>query len=463
MPSTLWILTEERPKVEVLKTIIGKFIDEHGLIGEFSELKVVPTLDDDGRFLFSYLVTGLNCDEITEIRIETITGSSSFVDFLIFYQDSRPIPSDRPLYAIEETKTDDAESRNTGVFQRATKFVYLELCYPNIDKTMLYNLQVVQKSKPTDTNIFGSRCLSTIGVRFLGKEIDNSLLRKFDSVEEMIQARSHMKRPPAGNVPIDIAIDGDSITVSGRLFKSGGLSHDPNIGALSLIAATVRKVGWHGDIRITKHGLNQNHVKAGNKFVQVANQLGISLDGLKLPTSTLPSEYWHYERSGEKIGTIFLHLIIEHFSQGQAIYENHAGCERGYFYPPKGEPIAIEKKVNDPGSTFHGDKIAIPDLVVRDISHGILVNIEGKKSENVNKGIAELNNFGAVEKYYLSKYYPESSIERTVVLYGGNRNSISQVEVSFLLNSLGEICVSSDAPQIIHEAVQNLRNYWSAS
>jgi len=383
------------------------------------------------------------------------------VDFLVFYQETRPIPSDRPVYAIEETKTDDPESRNTGVFQRATKFVYVELCYPNIDKTMLYNLQVVQKSKPTDTNIFGSRCLSTIGVKFLGKKIDESLLREFDSIESMIQARSQMRRPPAGNVPIDIGLDGDSVTISGRLFKSGGLAHDPNIGALTLIAATIRKIGWHGDIRITKHGLEQGHLNPGNKFVQVANAIGISLEGLRLPASSLPGEYWHYEKRGEKIGTIFLHLIVEHFSNGQAIYENHAGCERGYFYPPSGDPLAIEKRVSDPGSALDGVKIAIPDLVIFDDKRKLLVNIEGKKSENVATGIAELENFDAVEKYYLSKFYPESTIQRTVALFGGERTSMSQVEVSFLLNAAGEICVSNGAPKVIHEAVENLRSYWN--
>ena len=92
------------------------------------------------------------------------------MDFLVFYQDKEPIVSDTPIFAVEETKTDDSESRNTGVFQRGSKFVYIDFFYPNIDKTMLYNLQIQQKKDPTETNIFGSRCYRTLGVKFIGKK-----------------------------------------------------------------------------------------------------------------------------------------------------------------------------------------------------------------------------------------------------------------------------------------------------
>lgn len=50
--------------------------------------------------------------------------------FLIFYQDKQPVVDDTPLYAIEETKTDDKESRNTGVYQRCSKFVFIQNFIP---------------------------------------------------------------------------------------------------------------------------------------------------------------------------------------------------------------------------------------------------------------------------------------------------------------------------------------------
>ena len=78
-----------------------------------------------------------------------------------------------------------------------------------------------------------------------------------------------MRAAPTGNVPILIKKYDDKITVSGRLYKktkSGeGLSHDPNIGALSIISKTLRKLDWDKDIIITQHGLSQQHVGRRNK------------------------------------------------------------------------------------------------------------------------------------------------------------------------------------------------------
>ena len=99
--------------------------------------------------------------------------------------------------------------------------------------------------------------------------------------------------------------------------------------------------------------------------------------------------YWYYDKSGEKLGTIFVHVAVENFTDGYSIYENHAGCERGYFITPTGEHIAIEK-YSDRESYKQGDKskkIAIPDLVLLDLSGKEIINIEGKKYENKQKGI----------------------------------------------------------------------------
>ena len=139
MPKTLWILTEERPKKEVLDQILKKFTEEQGVPASFDSLRIIPILDESSNFTSEYKILGVKSPTIENIYLSIISGSSSFVDYLVYFQDSKPDPKERPLYAIEETKTDDSESRNTGVFQRATKFVYLEVFHPGVDKTMLYN------------------------------------------------------------------------------------------------------------------------------------------------------------------------------------------------------------------------------------------------------------------------------------------------------------------------------------
>lgn len=459
MPKTLWILTEERPKKEVVSQILKKFSEEQGVPASFDSLRIIPILDESSNFTSEYKILGVKSPTIENIYLSIISGSSSFVDYLVYFQDSKPDPKERPLYAIEETKTDDSESRNTGVFQRATKFVYLEVFHPGVDKTMLYNLQIDQKAEPTQTNIFGTRCFRTLGVQFMGKTDNAASLSGWSSIHELIEFKDQMRKPPAGNVPILIKqVNKDLISISGRLVKSGGLSHDPNIGALSLIAATLRNLGWTKRIQIVEHGLTKQMVRPKNKFVQIANHLKIELDGINLPSAYLPGEYWEYETTGEKLGSIFIHLVVEEFSEGFSIYENHAGCERGYFYTADRKPLAVGKRLSNEDGVMlkNAEKIAIPDLVIFDTKRSEMINIEGERSVNVDAGIKQIANFSNMEKTYIKHYYPKCKVIRTVVLYGGLDKTIDSDEVGFLLNSTGKMVLGKNAPQVFKEAIQNL-------
>jgi len=340
----LWILTEERPKREVISNILYKFSKDNKIPCFIDTIRILPILDKDRKFSFLYEIVGFRSNRINKIFLEVVSGYSSFVDFLVFYQDNEPKEDDIPLYAIEETKTDDSESRNTGVYQRASKFVYLNYYYPNVQKIMLYNLQISQKKTPTATYIFGTKCLLTLGVEIMGKKLDPEIFRPFATIDELLEFKDTMRRPPEGNVPILITKEKGVIKVSGRLYKSGGLQHDPNIGALSLICATLRRLGWEKDIIITSHGLKQNHLTPNNKFIKIANKINIKLEGLNIPRSVMDKKYWKYETEKEKLSTIFIHLVVENFTDGAAIFENHGGCERGYFITKNGKPIAIKKR-----------------------------------------------------------------------------------------------------------------------
>lgn len=462
-PSNLWILTEERPKKEVLQMIFSYFAKDQncGFFG--GELKIIPLLNKNKRFTFTYEVIGFKCAHVNHVYIKTVSGSSSFTDFLVYFQDDLPKVSDSPLYAIEETKTDDKESRNTGVYQRCSKFVFIENFYPKTKKVMLYALQVSQKEQPTATYIFGTRLLKTLGVDILGKSLDPKIFTPFSSIYELIEYKNSMRRAPKGNVPILITINGSKIQISGRLFKSGGLSHDPNIGALSIIAAVLRKLGWTGDIEITQHGLSQCHVGVRNKFVQIANSLKISLEGLKVPHATLPKDYWHYDLTGEKLGTIFLHIVVEYFTEGFSIFDNHAGCEKSYFQTNKGEKIPLAKYA-DRDAYKAGDKdqiVFIPDLVLRDDIETEIITIEGKKYQFKQNGIEDLAGYDAFDKMYIKPYYPLYKIVRTVVLYGSTNTEIFEVEVGFLLNEKGEMVLGIKAPKLFLRAINNLRTYWN--
>ncbi|MBX3293944.1 MAG: hypothetical protein KF881_13730 [Acidobacteria bacterium] len=465
--STLWILTEERPKKEVLEVILNRFATDNKISFFYSGLRILPILEN-GKFSFTYEVIGFDSNKVKRILLKTITGTSSFVDYIIFFQDDEPTLKDKPLYLIEETKTDDAESRNTGVYQRCSKFVFADYYYPNVQKIMLYSLRVGQKENPTATYVFGTRLLRTLGVEILGKDLDDKIYKPFKSVDEIIALKSKMRGAPKGNVPILLTKYDERIEVSARLYKSGRLAHDPNIGALSLICSALRKLGWDKDIVITQHGLSQSQLGSGNKatgakFLTIANKLELKLQGLNVPVVSFKDQYWKYEKKGEKLGTIFIHLAVENFTEGFSIFENHAGCEKGYFKTADGQYLSLEKysdrdayKAGDKTKIFH-----IPDLIMIDCGRTEIINVEGKTYQNRFKGIEELGNYDAIEEFYIKKFYPQYKIIRTVVLYGSKERKIIELKVSFLLNEHGDLVLSIQAPKLFQEAIKNLRDYWS--
>ena len=459
----LWILTEKRPKKEVITTIIKKFAEDRKLEDPvIDQLQILPILKND-RFVFRYRVSGVFCQSVNEIFLEIISGSSSFVDFLVFYQDERPSDSHQPIYAIEETKTDDSESRNTGVYQRCSKFIFIHFYYPHTKKIMFYNLKVGQKIHPTSTSIFGTKLLRNLGVEILGKELDPNLFKPFETLEEVIEFKNNMRRPPKGNVPILIEKRSNQICISGRLVKSGSLSHDPNIGALTLISQSLRSLGWAGDIVITQHGLKQDYIGQDNKFIQIANQIGIQLESLTVPYAELPTTYWRYEMESEKLATIFIHLVVEEFTQARAIYDNHAGGEQGYFQKIEDQEInyMVLEKYEDRDAYKAGNKskrLHRPDLILFDGHRDEVINIEGKKYGNRKVGIKQLEKYDAIEREYIQQHYSWCKIIRTVVIYGSQQTEITEHEIGFLLNKRGNLILGQEPPQIFVEAIEALKN-----
>lgn len=106
----------------------------------------------------------------------------------------------------------------------------------------------------------------------------------FENIEELISFKAQMKNPPKGNVPLSIQMCNNAVQISARLVKNGRLAHDPNIGAISGIAAALRKLGFREKIEIISHGLAQEQIGEKNKFIQIANLLSLSLQGIEIPT-----------------------------------------------------------------------------------------------------------------------------------------------------------------------------------
>ncbi len=455
----IWILTEEMPKSSVIQTILEKMASDFGFKININKLRIIPIIENY-RFTFTYKVEGVTSAKFDKVFIEIASGSSSFVDFLVFFQNSRPEQDSKPLYAIEETKTDDSESRNTGVYQRCSKFVYVDFYYPGIKKIMLYSLQIPQKKDPTGTNIFGTRMLKTIGVEIIGKVYDEKIMKPFSSLDELVSVKNSMRNPPAGNTPIKINVLADKITISGRLYKSGGLSHDPNIGALTIISLCIRKWEKSKDIVIIRHGLKKEHIGSNNKFIQIASRLNIKLEGLSLPAVIDHDSYWHYENSQEKIGTIFLHVSLLAYTKADIIYANHGGSERGYFIHKTLGPMQVKKYQDGKKDKYKsGNKtmiIYLPDMIIHDPEINQIINVEGKKYATRKNGIIELKNFSYIENKIIKPSHHPNSIIRTVVVFGSKEKLIPEKQIGFLLNEEGEMILGKQAPEIFKKVVKKL-------
>lgn len=132
------------------------------------------------------------------------------------------------------------------------------------------------------------------------------------------------------------------------------------------------------------------------------------------------------------------------------------------FKTPKGEHIVLEK-YNDRKLYKQGNKneiIHIPDLILIDVEHLQILNIEGKTYENRFNGIAELNNYDPIENKYIKPSYPNYKIIRTVVIYGSKNNEIAEIEIGFMLNENGKMILGVQAPPLFRQAVENVLDYW---
>ncbi len=466
--TNLYILTEERAKPNVLKQILEIYSKKYDKSLTLNELKIVPNIDKNEIFNNEYLIENAKIAGINHIILKIASGNSSFVDFLVFEQSSTPkecsINSENDgnnlKLLIEETKTSDKESRNTGVYQRLSKFVYADYFYPNTPKVMLYNIAEPDDDKiPSDTSIFGTNILLTQNVEILGKSLRH--FNKFNTIDELIDFKNGMRSPPKGNVPIIITKTKDSIKVSGRLEKpkgAGNIAHDPSIGALSAICNTLRNLGWDKDIIITQHGVKQEYIDKvnSNKFLNIALILDLKLEGIDI-SNKQPNlkQYWHYEKRSEKMGTILLHLIgITDSPRTEAIYENHAGCERGYFYTPDYRAIALPKKDKN------GVNLYLPDLILKNDENKEILLIEGKQSSTLDKGLEEIKHFESIEDEFIKIYYPSYSITRWVSTFGENiyPNGLHQ-KVLFHLNKNGTYILNDKTPQWLVELFKRVINH----
>ncbi len=468
----VFILTEEKPKASVIKQLFDIYHDDFGVNYSILAPITIKPIFIKNKFTFDYNVEGIKVDGIENIFIKTVSGESSFLDFLFYVQNNAPLEgskTEEPLFAVEETKTSGAESRNTNAYQRGTKFIYFRHFFPAVPAYMLYNdeLSEGENKTPTDTEVFGTRTLMTLGVKYVGKKMFSKYV-PFRSLDELIDSKNSMDPPPAGNTPVRITKESNRICISGTLSKpveKGNIGHDPNIGCLSMISAAIRSLGWKKDIVITQSKVKQSYIdgaKVINKFLYVCELLNLKIDGVVLKTYQLPDKYWHYERSSEKMASILFHVSCEYIGLFE-VYQNHAGCERGYFKPATGELITIPKYCGEDSSgvtialedkntpCVNKRNLLIPDVIMRDESRKIIYLIEGKKLSTIKEGLAEIKLYDDIENLYVKKYFSGYTIKRYLTIFGGNYSTLVNNEILLYLADDGTVIINNSEASLKNE------------
>lgn len=453
----LYIITEERPKISVIENLLAKIVIKHPLSVVFKAGSSIKPLFKNGLFTNSYEIKGLQVNS-NPVVLFVGSGISSFVDYLFFYQDSKPKVADMPVSIAEVTKTDDSESRNTGIFQRASKFLYSDHFYdPTIQQFMFFDIQVVEK-KTSLSHQFGSRLFATLDILQFGRKNQN-VSAPFTSVDEIIAAKKLIPLPPKGNIATTITKKGNTITLTAKLAKKDKLEHDPNIGYISLVAGAIREVGWKGKIVVDNHQLPLGYQLSGeNKFSHIAHLLTIELAGVPIAKPNLPSSYWKYEESKEKIGTILLAVLVDSQPDCTILYENHGGSERSYLKTPAG--IAVVPKYKDKVAYKAGDKtqiVYLPDLVFKEESSKIIYVLEGKKFATRLAGVKELENMSPFESI-LAEHYQGYTIQRGLVLAGKGDVKLAKEtsHLAFYVNDTGVIVLGSVLSPKIMTSINDL-------
>ena len=456
--TNLYILTEELPKEKIICGILDYYCKQFNKSIEDKNSAIIKPIFINQKFNYKYELLNYKIKNINKIFIEIVSGKSSFVDYLIFEQDFRPEEHDlnndndgnHLKLIVEETKTNDIESRNQ-VFQRISKFIYIEHFYKNVKKLMFYNIQINTENKvPTASNKLGINILLTLNIDIIG--INKEYFEPFKHENALIKFKNDMNPPNRTNTPVRINVCENQIFISGSLENprsSGNLNHDPNKGQLPALAKVLRKFGCNHEIIIIKHGVSQQTINRsrGNKLLFLAKILDFKLENIELPEITIPTQYWKYDRKAEKNGTILFQLInMFNNPYTTPIFYNHGKGELSYFIKSNGEPIQLSER-------------NIPDLILKNENSKEILIIEGKTFDKLQEGLDKLKDFDSIEKYILNEY-SNYKTNRWIVTCNG---LLSQQDLDpnqlFHLNDNGACLLNKKASQWLKDSFERVINY----
>lgn len=341
------------------------------------------------------------------------SSSSSKFDIMIF--DNKQFPFNnkvKPLHLIEWTKSSNKDSRNM-LYQRFTKFVSHD--YIDIKQSLIIEQGSTSK-KITSAYKIIARLYKTVGVPVLITSVDNEVPIEaklfneaipYSSVDELINEKNNQKKPVSGQEQKFNYSENGKLEYSIRLQKGKTESgwSDPSVGTVLLNAFALRKLGYIYNLNIVKHQFKKEVLKTittgKSKHHKAFEKFNITLDNY--PFQFTGNEFnWGIDKNTEKVGSIYVHCLINLDSLIDVIFHNHAGGEYSDI-TIKGERIIFEQMESK------------PDLCFVSNQHKKIFVIEAKKTQYLEQGrkqILKTNKFSNLIK----SYYKEFEIINLLVL-----------------------------------------------
>jgi len=427
-PKTITILTEENPQIKEVEFILC-------LLNVICRVfEIISSVTDgvwDGAFVAKTNVPHIN------VEIRLVKGSGSFLDYIVYDHAQPDVNTSVPVLLMESTKTTDAESRNTAIYQRITKFVVAKLYYPDTPLVLYYN---TAHHTRTATSLFGRRMLATLGVKLydVNGAMDMTDSPPFTSVEEVKTEKNKMTEKK-GNISVKITQNEPhnyGITAKLSKGKQTTICNDPNKGLVTGIASVIFTLDKEATFTIMRHGVDLEKLKnvTNEKFWYANSLYELKLDGCELSSkgAGCPDTYWRMDTQSEKASTINYHKHMEQ-KGWHTIYHNHSSSARSNFVDEDGTEHQVPKDVT------------IPDVVVGNKERKVIQICEGKVFKDRLMGVKQLDELSDFIKY-TNDHYKGYTIERGLCLYAERLSQVHSLSaltypIFFALDSAGSIYI----------------------
>lgn len=474
MKKTLYINGEEKPNSSGVYNAIWHVLKELGVSFESDLSKFKTTARRELQHPGKYTLGGFCYEDGTPIQIEysIVTGKKSMIDLIFYWSVLAPTETTRPSYLVEITKNGFPEAGNMSD-QRAAKPIEAWDQPGWSGVPYLYLVNMIVWSEPNNSHARALRRMEILGAKIAYSiegevgvtEIDlPERVKQIKTTADLVKEDLFNRRSPTR---FTLNQEENKFTFTVPLWKSGNPKEtsDPNVGLVASTVHSALSLGYSGDFFIEKHEKSLEYFNGNNKLARilslaVARGHKVFVEGIEDPLNPRADSdvYFKAEHNGEKLASIALEGRNIQNGPWETIFDNHAGCEKSYFKDAAGEYKPVPKTFNPKKRkdleelglplAWEGEKLGLPDLVMKNEKEGRIIVVEGEMSENLfanKKGYdqVEEGKFRKTVKW-MAAHYPEYTVEVHMATFGKDTGE----NILYHLNKDGSEVYNGDAKPV---------------